>query len=139
MSHESLDRNEPVQGSSNRTLGLTFAAVFLIIALYPVVFGDPLRMWSMLIAGVFVAAALVLPRVLDPLNKVWTRFGLMLHKVTSPIVLGLMFFVVVTPIGLLMRALGKDPLRLKADANASTYWVDRAPPGPRPDTLPNQF
>ncbi len=139
MSHESLERNEAVQGSSNRTLGLTFGAVFLIVALYPLIFSGPVRMWSIGVAAVFIVVAFVLPNALGPLNKVWTKFGLLLHKVTSPIILGLMFFVVVTPLGLLMRSLGKDPLRLKLERGASTYWVDRVPPGPKPDTLPNQF
>ena len=139
MSHESLDRIEPVQGSTNRTLGLTFGAVFLVVGVYPWAFGNPLRLWSLVVAVGFALVALVHPDLLGPLNKVWTRFGLLLHKVTSPIVLGIMFFGVVTPIGLLMRAAGKDPLKLRRQADAATYWVDRIPPGPKPDTLPNQF
>jgi hypothetical protein len=138
-SHESLDRHEVVQGSSNRTLGLTFGVVFLIIGLYPLVFGSALRGWSIAVALVFTALALVVPAVLGPLNKAWTRFGLLLHKITSPIVLGLMFFVVVTPVALLMRLVGRDPLSLKMNRDAGTYWVDRKPPGPKPDTFPNQF
>jgi Saxitoxin biosynthesis operon protein SxtJ len=139
MSHESLERNETIQGSSNRTLGLTFAAVFTIIALFPLIFGQPMRLWSIAVAAVFAMAGLAFPSVLGPLNKAWTRFGLLLHKITSPIVLGFMFFVVVTPIGLLMRLVGKDPLSLKPNRDAASYWVDRTPPGPKPDSLPNQF
>ena len=139
MSHESLERNESPQGSSNRTLGLTFAAVFLIISLYPLAFGRPLRLWSIALAAGFAVLALALPDVLGPLNKVWTRLGLLLHRITSPIVLGLMFFCVVTPIGFVMRLRGRDPLRLSMNPDASTYWIDRIPPGPKPDTLPNQF
>ena len=139
MSHESLQRDDTPQGSSNRTLGLTFAGVFLIIALYPWVFGRPLRLWGVAVAAVFLLLGLALPNVLGPLNKVWTRFGLLLHKITSPIVLGLMFFVVVTPVGFVMRLAGRDPLSLKRNPQSSTYWVDRVPPGPKPDSLPNQF
>ena len=87
----------------------------------------------------FALVALVLPNLLGRLNKVWTRFGLILHKVTTPIVLGIMFFVVVTPMGILMRMLGKDLLKLRRNPAARTYWVDRCPPGPKPESLPNQF
>ncbi len=139
MSHESLERSDVIEGSSNRTLGLVFGAVFLLVGLYPWVFGRPVRLWSLGVAAAFALIALALPSVLGPLNKIWTRFGLLLHKVTSPIVLGIMFFLVVTPTALLMRALGKDVLKLRRDAGAPTYWVDRQPPGPKPDSLPNQF
>jgi hypothetical protein len=83
--------------------------------------------------------ALLWPAVLAPLNRIWTRFGLLLHRIVSPVVLGVMFFGVVTPMGLVMRALGKDPLRLRFDPAARTYWIERRPPGPAPDTLNNQF
>ncbi len=139
MSHESLERSDVIEGSSNRTLGLVFGAVFLLVGLYPWVFGRPVRLWSLGVAAAFALIALALPSVLGPLNKIWTRFGLLLHKVTSPIVLGIMFFLVVTPTALLMRVLGKDVLKLRRDAGAPTYWVDRQPPGPKPDSLPNQF
>ena len=139
MSHETLERSESIQGSSNRVLGLTFGAVFLIIGLYSLAFGGSVRWWSIAVSAAFVLAALVVPGVLGPLNKAWTRFGLLLHRITSPIVLGFMFFVVVTPIGLLMRLLGKDMLRLRMERDAPSYWIERQPPGPKPDTLSNQF
>ena len=90
-------------------------------------------------SAAFLAAALVWPGVLAPLNRLWTRFGLLLHRLVSPLVLGVMFFLVITPMGLVMRALGKDPLRLQRDRAARTYWIDRQPPGPAPDSLNNQF
>jgi hypothetical protein len=139
MSHESFQRDEQVQSSSNRIFGLTFGVVFLIIGLYPWLMGRPIRHWAIGIAVAIAVVALVLPSVLGPLNKVWTRFGLLLHGITSPIILGIMFFGVVTPTGFLMRLLRKDLLKLRMERDASTYWVDRHPPGPRPDTLPNQF
>jgi hypothetical protein len=139
MSHESLERSEPIQGSSNRTLGLTFGAVFLIIGVYPWLFGGSVRPWGIAVAAAFALVALTMPGMLGPLNRVWTRFGLLLHKVTSPIILGIMFFGVVTPTGFVMRLLGKDPLKLRQDRDAQTYWVDRQPPGPKPETLSNQF
>jgi hypothetical protein len=139
MGHESLDRKEPVAGSSNRAFGLVFAAVFLIIGLWPWAFGGQVRVWSLLVSAAFLVAAWVWPAVLAPLNRLWTRFGLLLHRIVSPVVLGVMFFVVITPTGLLMRALGKDPLRLQLEREARSYWIERQPPGPLPDTLNNQF
>jgi len=139
VSHESFHRDEPVQGSSNRSFGLVFAAVFIVIGVLPWLFGGPLRVWSVGVSAAFLAAALVWPGVLAPLNRLWTRFGLLLHRLVNPLVLGVMFFLVITPMGLVMRALGKDPLRLQRDRAARTYWIDRQPPGPAPDSLNNQF
>lgn len=139
MGHESLQREQRIEGSSNRGFGVVFAVVFAIIALFPLLFGGALRWWSAGVAMVFLALAFVAPAALAPLNRAWMRFGLLLHKIVSPIVLGFMFYMVVTPIGLLMRATGKDPLRLRLDRNARTYWIDRTPPGPKPESLSDQF
>lgn len=139
MNHESLQRNDAVGGSSNRTFGLTFGAVFLVLGLYPWVFGGHLRLWSFAVSSGFVLLSLLMPGVLGPFNKVWTGLGLALHKITSPILLGVIFFLVITPLGLLMRLLHKDILKLKMDRAAASYWVDRLPPGPKADTLENQF
>ncbi len=97
------------------------------------------RLWALIAAGVFLVPALVFPKVLHPLNKLWMRFGALLQKIVSPIVLGALFFLTVTPMGLLMRLIGKDLLRLKKDPDASSYWIERTPPGPPPDTMRNQF
>ncbi|MCK6431211.1 MAG: SxtJ family membrane protein, partial [Burkholderiaceae bacterium] len=97
------------------------------------------RWWSLVIAAAFAAVAFLLPNALTPLNRAWTRFGLLLHKIVSPIVLGFLFYIVVTPLGLLMRLLGKDPLRLRWDRQSSTYWIERKPAGPKPETLSDQF
>src|SRR5262245_4434389 len=107
MAHESLERNEEVQGSTDRALGLVFGAVFLIIGLFPWFFGGGLHLWALMVSGGFVAIALTVPQLLAPLNRLWTRLGVVLHKVVSPIVLGIMFFAVITPMGLVMRLLGK--------------------------------
>jgi hypothetical protein len=139
MGHESFDREQSVRGSSDRSFGLVFAVVFLAIAFVPWIFGGNFRIWSLGVAALFAVVALAAPRVLAPLNKLWLKFGLLLHRIVSPIVLGFMFFVVITPIGLLMRALGKDPLRLRFDSGASTYWIPREPPGPPPDSFTDQF
>ena len=139
MGHESFERSEEVRGSSNRAFGLVFAAFFAIIGLFPLVFGGALRAWAFIVAAGFLGAALAFPRVLTPLNRVWIKVGQLLHQVVSPIVLGIMFFLVITPMAFLMRALGKDPLRLKFDRAAESYWIVREPPGPPPDSLKDQF
>ena len=79
------------------------------------------------------------PKLLAPFNRLWARFGLLLHRITSPLVLGIMFFAVITPMGWIMRALGKDLLRLKIDPAATSYWIARTPPGPTPESLKDQF
>lgn len=137
--HERLSREPEVRGSSDRSFGLVFATVFLAVGLWPLGRGGTLRVWALAVAGVFFAAALAGPSLLAPLNRLWTRFGLLLSKVTTPIVMGVLFYLVVTPTGLLMRLFGKDPLRLSRDRVAGSYWIHREPPGPSPETMTNQF
>ena len=137
--HERLVVDEVTTGSSNRSFGLTFAIVFAIIALWPLVRGRSVRGWALIVAAAFLVAALALPRVLAPLSRLWLRFGLLLHACISPIIMGLVFYTTVTPIGLVRRLLGQDPLRLRFDRDALTYWIERHPPGPAPDTMPRQF
>lgn len=139
MGHESYDRRQDVQGSSNRSFGLVFAAVFAVIGLLPLVHGGAIRPWALVVGAVFLLAALVFPATLGPLNRLWLKFGLLLHKVVSPVVLGIMFFLVITPIGLFLRARGKDPLRLKPNRQSKSYWIDRVPPGPAPESIKDQF
>ena len=137
--HETYARDDKVKGSSDRMFGFVFTAVFAVIALWPLVGGEPVRIWSLIVAAVILVVALVRPALLAPFNRAWTRFGLLLHKVVNPILMGIIFFVAVTPIGLIMRAMGKDPLRLQFDATARTYWIERTPPGPEPETMKHQF
>jgi hypothetical protein len=139
MAHEALNREEKVQGSSNRSFGVVFAVVFAIIALLPLLHGGGVRLWSLGMAALFVILALAIPQVLAPLNRLWLKLGLLLHKIVNPVVLGIMFYLVITPTGLLMRLFGKDPLRLKRDPAAATYWIERTPPGPKPESLGDQF
>ena len=130
--------SEPKMGSE-RSFGLVFAAVFTIIGLWPLVRVGEVRLWSLAIAAVFFAVGIVAPRALAPLNRLWFRIGIMLGKIVTPIVMGLLFFVTVTPVGFLMRLFGKDPLRLKREPAAKTYWIDRLPPGPAAESLKDQF
>lgn len=139
QTHETRRRSEDVKLGSDRTFGFVFSAVFAIVALWPLIGGGGPRIWALVVAASFLALSLIRPRLLHPLNLVWFRFGMLLHRVVSPLVLGLMFFVSVTPIALIMRLLGKDPLRLKFDPDTESYWLDRVPAGPAPDSLKNQF
>ena len=137
--HERLVVDEVVTGSSNRSFGFTFAIVFTIVALWPLMRGRSMRGWALVVAVAFLLAAFAFPRMLAPLNRAWLRFGLVLHACISPVIMGLVFYTTVTPIGLVRRLLGKDPLRLQWDRDAVTYWIERNPPGPAPDTMPRQF
>ena len=98
-----------------------------------------MRWWALGVAAVFAALAFMWTALLAPLNRLWLKLGLVLYKVVNPIVLGLLFYVTVTPISLLMRVLGKDPLRLRRDPDAASYWIERTPPGPAPESMKNQF
>lgn len=139
MGHESYIRDEQVAVSSNRTFGFVFAAFFGLVGLLPLVHGSAPRIWAFGAGGVFLLAALLFPSVLAPINSLWMKLGLLLHRVVSPVALGIMFFVVITPMGLLMRAMGKDFLRLRSEPDAASYWIERSPPGPAPETFRNQF
>jgi hypothetical protein len=127
------------KGSSDRTFGLIFSIVFALIAIYPLLAGSAIRLWSLIVAGVFLLLAIVFPSVLSPANRLWMKFGELLHSIVSPIALGIVFYVAVMPTGLIMRLLGKDPLRLRFDPAAQSYWIRRDPPGPSGESLNNQF
>ena len=120
---------------SNRNFGIVFFIVFLLIAIYPIINGKDIRIWSIIIASIFLTLGLINSRLLTPFNKIWFKFGLLLGKVISPLIMSVIFFFVVTPIGLLMRLLGKDLLNLKLNKN-STYWVEKN--GPK-SKMKNQF
>lgn len=138
--HETLERNEEIKGSSDRTFGLVFVVVFSLIAVWPWLFGNgSVRLWSAAVAGLLLLLALIIPRVLAPLNRLWMKFGLLLHHIVNPVVMGLIFFLTVTPTALVFKAMRKDPLRLKYDREAKSYWIDRDPPGPAPESMSQQF
>jgi hypothetical protein len=136
--HESFDRYE-VKASSDRSFGLVFAAIFAILAAWPVVSGGALRLWALALAVVFLAAALAYPRILHPLNRLWFRIGALLHQVVTPIVMALIFCFGVVPTALIMRMRHRDPLRLDVHRHGETNWVVRVPPGPSPDSMKRLF
>jgi hypothetical protein len=128
-----------VKPSSNRTFGLVFAGFFALIAVLPVLRGHALRRWPLPFSAIFLLAALAAPNLLGPLNRAWTALGAVLHTVVNPIILGVLFYLVFTPLGWVLRRMGKDFLRLRAAPEASTYWISRLPPGPPPETMSRQF
>ena len=137
--HEDFTRGGPVRGSSDRSFGALFTVVFAVIGAWPMMGGGEARLWSFVIAALFLAAVLVRPGVLAPLNRLWMRFGRLLHKLTNPVIMGLVFFLAVTPTAVIMRVLGKDLLNRRLDSAAKSYWIERRPPGPRPETMKQQF
>jgi len=137
--HENFTASLPIEGPSNRAFGLTFAAFFLVVALVPLVHHRPLRVWALGLSGLLIAVSLALPHALRPFNRLWTKLGLLLAKITNPIVTGLMFCLLFTPIAFIRRLRGNDPLHMKIEPGAKTYWIVRTPPGPAPETMRNLF
>ena len=126
---------DDVKIGSNRSFGIVFFVVFLIIATYPLINGDELRIWSLIISIIFLFLGLVNSKILNPFNKLWFKFGIFLGKIISPLVMGTIFFLIVTPIGLLMRLLNKDLLNLRFNNNGS-YWIEKTEPKSK---MKNQF
>ena len=116
--------SENIKISSNRSFGIVFFTVFLIIGLYPIFTAGEIRVWSLVISIIFLYLALINSKILTPFNKVWFIFGIFLGKIISPIIMGIIFFLVVTPTGLLMRLIKKDLLGLKFNKE-KTYWIDK--------------
>lgn len=136
--HEDIERPQEAEGSSDRSFGLVFAGAFCVIALLPLAGGGGVRGWALGVAAIFLGATLIRPSVLHPLNRVWMRIGLLLGMIANPIILAILFYLVLVPIGLLMRLVGSRPLQLGFDPDARTYWTPREP-GPPPDTMNRQF
>jgi Saxitoxin biosynthesis operon protein SxtJ len=134
--HRSADEIHP---GSDRHFGLVMAAFAAVVGCLPLLRAAPPHWWLLAVAAAFAALAVVAPRLLFPLNYLWFRLGLLLHRIMSPLVIGAVFFLCVTPIGLIMRLLGKDVLSLRRRADLQSYWIARDPPGPEPGTMTNQF
>jgi hypothetical protein len=135
----SPDRDTITRPSSNRTFGLVMAVFFVLVALLPLLRGHAVRLWALPLSALFLLAALVAPKILMPLNRAWTALGTLLHAVINPIVLGILFYLVFTPFGWVLRRMGKDFLRLRPAPDAQTYWITRQPPGPTPESMARQF
>ena len=126
---------EDIKISSNRSFGIVFFIVFLIIAIYPLINNADLRIWSLVISIIFLILGLINSKFLSPLNKLWFKFGLLLGRLISPIIMGIIFFFVVTPIGLILRIFGKDVLYLKKN-DTKSYWIKKNGPISK---MKNQF
>jgi hypothetical protein len=137
--HEDFRQEKKVEGSTERSFGLVFTVVFLLVGLAPLLNDVPPRIWSLVLAGAFCFLALVAPVWLGPLNRLWFRFGMVLHRITNPVVLGLIFAIAILPVGLLLRLAGKDPLSRRFEPDRESYWIERDPRGPAPETMKDQF
>ena len=124
-----------VKIGSNRSFGIVFFIVFLLISIYPLINDEGLRIWSLVVSLIFLVLGIINSNILSPLNKLWFKFGIFLGKIISPIIMGIIFFLVVTPIGLIMRLIGKDLLNLKYN-NYKSYWIEKT--GPK-SKMKNQF
>ena len=123
-----MTRKSKIKISSNRNFGLVFFMFFLILSLWPLIYGDPARIWLAGISLVFLFLGLMRSKLLTPLNRIWSKFGLVMGYIISPIVMGVVFFLVITPIALVMNIIGKDLLNKKYDKKKETYWIKRDTP-----------
>ncbi len=138
-SHENLARTDDTKAGSERGFGFVFAAVCALVGIWLLWRGREAFWYWAWAAVAFALLAIAAPKVLRPLNLLWFKFGMLLHHIVTPVVLGLMFYTVFLPIGLWMRLIGKRPLGLRFDPGAKSYWVERKPPGPPPESFNNQF
>ena len=137
--HENLDKEEELKVSSDRSFGIVFTFVFLAVGAW-VVSGGQSKGWLFFVsAALFLVVAIARPSILGPLNRAWAKLGLLLGQVFNPILLGVVFFLVVTPMAVIRRLLGKDSLHLKSKSNLESYWIDRSPAGPKFGSMTKQF
>ena len=129
-------KKDQVKISSNRSFGFLFFVVFFVISLWPIKSQGDLRLWAFILSLIFLVLGVLNSKLLTPFNKLWFKFGILLGSIVSPIVMGAVFFVVVTPVGLIMRFLGKDLLRINKNKFASTYWINR---DKQKNTMKKQF
>ena len=111
--------------SSNRNFGIVFFIFFLVVSFWPLTYGEQIRIWSAVISLIFLILGLMNSKLLTPLNQLWFKFGMILGAIVAPIVMGFVFFLVVTPIGFIMRIMGKDLLKKRYDKKRGTYWIKR--------------
>lgn len=137
---EDFRRSVPLKIPSDRTFGYVIVGIFVVVALLPLLHRpwEPPRIWALAVAILFAFAAALRPASLRPFNRLWARFGLLLHRIMSTVVLAVIFYGVILPIGLAMRLLGKDPLKLRPSPAVQSYWIER-PPGPSPQSMQQQF
>lgn len=139
MTDTEILRPQSAKPGSERAFGLVFAGVFLLVSLWPLLERGSPRLWAITVATVFALFAWLAPRALAPLNLLWFKFGESMHRIVSPIALGVIFFGVITPYAVVMRLFGRDELLLRKRSARTSYWVRREPPGPPPDSFDKQY
>jgi hypothetical protein len=137
--HEDFAREEHVEIGSNRTFGVVIGLIAVLFGVYPLVHGDPLRLWLLIPGAALLLVGVLKPGLLAPLNLVWFWIGKLLGMVVAPIVMMMIFFVTITPIALIVRWSGKDSLRLRRRSAVDSYWIKREGPGSTRESLKNQF
>ena len=120
-----MQKNSKIKINSNRSFGIVFFFVFLIISLWPLINENPLRVWSIYVAIIFLILGLINSNLLKPLNTLWFKFGKLLGSIVAPIIMGIVFFIIVTPTGFIMRIFGKDLLNIKYNSKSKSYWINR--------------
>jgi len=126
----------PTEKSSEKSFGIVFSIVFLIVAFYPFANSEDIRLWAIIVSGVFLLLAFIAPKTLSILNTIWFKFGMLLGSIVAPIVMMLVFYASVLPTGFIMRLMGKDLLKQKLDKNVESYWIERTEPI---GSMKNQF
>jgi hypothetical protein len=137
--HEDLSRPLVVRRSSDRSLGFALTILLFTVGIWPLLRHDHVRVWALLASAAILLVALMRPALLSHLARASTALGLLLGRITSPIVTTALFFIVFAPVGWIVRLLGRDPLHLDHAAKATSYWITRTPPGPRPESMSKQF
>ena len=118
-------RHDEIKAGSEREFGFVFTAVFITIALWPLLDGKPVKLWALIIAASFFVCTCIAASLLRPLNILWHKFGLLLGRIVVPVMMSILFFFGVTPVSIIMRLFGQDPLRLRFDPDATSYWISR--------------
>ena len=137
--HENIIEKQDIQIGSNKSFGIVFAVVFLIIALWPLLDEGMFRVWALVTGIILFIISFIYPSIFKPFNLIWFKFGLLLGKIVTPIVMGFLYFFTITPTALIMRTLKKRPLDLEFDESLDSYWKYRDPPGPSSESMKNQF
>jgi len=137
--HQNPNNPSMLKTSSDRSLGFVFSVFFAVVGFWPFPKHGSFHAWALYVAATFLLIALIKPTLLTQLNRFWTALGFALHKIISPLILGVIFWGLFTPLAFFMRMFGKDFLDLNLCGSRDSYWVKRNPPGPAPETMPNQF
>ena len=137
--HENIIEKQDIQIGSNKSFGIVFAVVFFVIALWPLIDEGNFRVWALVTGIILSLISFIYPSIYKPFNYIWFKFGLLLGKIVTPIVMGFLYFFTITPTALIMRTLKKRPLDLEFDESLDSYWKYRDPPGPSSESMKNQF